>query len=114
MMIEDLQPAPDHRTRFEWRHCASVPELAGCYVLATYAGVVLYVGLASRSIRDRMLAHFDNPVKQAGSTAGVPYWFLYLTCDSSRVNMLERGWFNIAKLRDGAFPPLNRVDSPVS
>jgi hypothetical protein len=91
----------------------TVPEQPGCYALVTYSGEVVYVGLASSSIRDRMGCHLETPEKRKTSTPGVAYWFYYLPCPASEVNRIERGWINQAILEDGTRPPLNKVDSPL-
>lgn len=113
MRVDDLRPLPDHRTQFLWSHHVTVPEQPGCYVLATYAEEVLYVGLASKSIRDRMGSHLDTAEKRRGAAVGVPFWFLYLVGSPSEVFRIERGWMNQAVLADGEMPPLNRVQSPL-
>jgi hypothetical protein len=104
---------PDQRTQFAWSHHVTLPEQPGCYALVTYSGEVLYVGLASDSIRDRMGCHLETPEKRRAGAPGVAYWFYYRLCAASEVNRVERGWINQAILEDGARPPLNKVDSPL-
>ncbi len=113
MKIEQLFPIPDRRTQFAWSHHVVVPSEPGCYALATYSRDVLYVGLASRSIRDRMGVHLDTEEKRKRGNMGVPFWFVYLVCASEEVNRLERGWMNQAILTDGDTPALNKVYSPL-
>jgi len=81
--------------------------------LATYAGVVLYVGLASSSIADRMGAHLECEAKRKGILGSLPFWLYYLECRANEVNAIERGWMNQSILEDGDIPPLNKVYSPV-
>jgi hypothetical protein len=79
----------------------------------TYSGDVLYVGLATGSIRDRMGRHLDTPDKRSAGPLGAPYWFYYVLRTTAEVGPIERGWMNQAILEDGTRPPLNKVDSPV-
>lgn len=113
MKIERLLPAPDRRAQFAWSHHVTVPNEPGCYALVTYHGDVLYVGLASGSIKNRMGSHLDTPAKRVGGTPGVPFWFYYLMRPAADVGPVERGWMNQAILEDGEMPPLNRVYSPL-
>ena len=113
MRVERLFPAPDQRTRFAWSHHITVPDQSGCYVLATYDGDVLYVGLSTTSIRNRMGFHLDTPSKRSGSDLGVPFWFFYTGRPATEVGPIERGWMNQSILEDGQIPPLNQVFSPI-
>ena len=113
MKVDCLKPAADQQTRFAWSHQKTVPDQSGCYVLTTYSGDVLYVGLATKSIRNRMMSHLDTPSKQKGSHLGVPFWFYYIVTPATDVGPIERGWMNQAILEDGEMPPLNRVYSPL-
>ena len=113
MQADQLTPRPDQRTRFAWSHHVTVPDKPGCYALVTFSGDVLYVGLATGSIRSRMGSHLETEAKRKGTDLGVPFWFDYLVQDSAKVASIERGWMNQAILADGALPTLNRVYSPL-
>lgn len=113
MRVAQLLPAPDRHTQFAWSHNNCAPDQAGCYVLATFNNDVLYVGLATKSIRNRMANHLDTPEKRKGNDLGVPFWFYYIEKPSNEVRSIERGWMNQAILTDGDLPPLNRVYSPL-
>ena len=113
MRVEQLSPKPDQRTRFAWAHHVTVPDKPGCYALVTFGGDVLYVGLATKSIRSRMRCHLDAEEKRKGTDLGVPFWFDYLVGDPAKVDAIERGWMNQATLADGERPALNKVDSPL-
>ena len=113
MKVERLVPTPDQKTQFAWSHHVAVPNQPGCYALVTYHGDVLYVGLAARSIQNRMGAHLDTPVKRQGGPLGVPFWFFYLVRPALDVGSVEKGWMNQAILEDGEIPPLNRIYSPL-
>lgn len=113
MRVERLSPAPDHKTQFAWSCHVTVPQQPGCYALVTYSGDVLYVGLATTSIRSRMGCHLDTAAKRKGADFGVPFWFHYLLRPTVEVWPIERGWMNQALLDDGQMPPLNRIYSPL-
>lgn len=113
MQAAKLIPKPDQRTRFAWTHHVSVPDKPGCYALVTYDGHVLYVGLATSSIRSRMGSHLETEAKRQGTDLGVPFWFDYLVQEATKVAAIERGWMNEAILADGEMPPLNKVYSPL-
>lgn len=113
MKVDRLSPPPEHRTQFAWSHHTTVPEQPGCYALVTYAGDVLYVGLATTSIRNRIGSHLDTPLKRKGTDIGVPFWVHYIVRPAAEVAPIERGWMNTAILEDGEMPPLNRVYSPI-
>jgi hypothetical protein len=113
MKVDQLRPVPDQRTQFAWSHHVTVPENPGCYALVTYGGKVLYVGLATDSIRDRMGSHLNTPEKCKSGALGVPYWFYYRLCSSSEVAPVERGWMNQSFMEDGAMPLLNKIYSPM-
>ncbi|HET6324023.1 MAG TPA: hypothetical protein VFG04_04940 [Planctomycetaceae bacterium] len=113
MNVDRLRPAPGERTEFAWSRHAAVPDQSGCYALVTYGGNVLYLGLATKSIRDRMGVHLDTPAKRKGCDLGAPFWFYYVVRPANEVARIERGWMNQAILEDGAMPPLNQVYSPI-
>src|SRR3954447_4514429 len=69
MNIENLMPLPKHRESFKRSRCRFVPAGSGCYVLTTFLGVVLYVGLAT-SLRERMNQHLDDPQKTRETSKG--------------------------------------------
>ena len=113
MRVERLSPCPDHRTQFAWSCHVVAPDKPGCYALVTYGGVVLYVGLATVSVRNRMGNHLDTEAKRQGTSIGVPFWFYYVVRPLIEVASVERGWMNQAILDDGEMPPLNKVYSPL-
>ena len=113
MRIERLTPAADQKTRFAWSHHVTVPVHPGCYALVTFGGDVLYVGQATKSIRDRMGKHLETDAKRNGTAVGVPFWFYYTVISDSVVAPVERGWMNQAILEDGQMPPLNKVYGPL-
>lgn len=113
MKVERLSPHAPQKTQFAWSHHVTVPEQPGCYALVNYAGDVLYVGLASASIRDRMGIHLETREKRIPGVQGAAFWFYYILCPPEEVGRIERGWMNQAILEDGDTPLLNKVYSPI-
>jgi hypothetical protein len=109
MKVEVLVPAPTDRRPFRHAHRKFVPNRPGCYVLSTFAGVVLYVGLAE-NLRRRMGEHLDTPEKISGTRIGRAVWFHWI--ESEETNKVERTWMNIHNLAEGCLPTLNKVYSP--
>lgn len=114
MLISDLSPSVSIRKQFLWSENRDVPAVAGCYAIASYDLLVLYVGLATKSIKARMADHLDSAEKRRGAGLVLPYWFYFRTFASQEVHAVERGWLNESILRDGKFPPLNHAHSPIS
>jgi hypothetical protein len=109
MNVDDLVPRPDHRLRFRLSDQKFVPNQSGCYVLSTFAGEVLYIGLTVNLFR-RVGDHLDSPAKTAETALGRAIWFHWLeTVDRERV---ERTWMNIHIQHEGCLPVLNRAYSP--
>lgn len=113
MKIAALSPGVVAKVQFSWAENKFVPVAPGCYAIATYDLAILYVGLATKSIRARMAAHLESGEKRKGASGGAPFWLYYLECPATDVHGIERGWINQAILEDGSLPPLNRVHSPV-
>lgn len=108
MNIEHLQPAPPFRRPFRLAHQKFVPGSPGCYVLTTFQGIVLYVGLTG-DLRRRMGEHLDSPEKRACTSAGRAVWFHWL--ETTEANKVERTWMNIHALHEGKLPVLNHAYS---
>ena len=113
MKIECLYPLPAKREVFSWSRHSRIPARPGCYVLTTFGSDVLYVGLSTVSIRDRMGEHLDSDEKRAVGALGAAYWFYYLLRNPREVASIEGGWINQTILETGSRPPFNKVDSPV-
>ena len=111
MNVEKLDPPPDNKKPFRRSHQKFVPDRAGCYVLTTFADVVLYVGLAV-DLRRRMGEHLDSPGKIEETAIGRAIWFHWREDD--QLNRLERTWMNIHIQSEGRLPVLNGVYSPTS
>lgn len=112
MNVTMLTPVPTGKTEFLWSRNVEVPDEPGCYAISAFDQKVLYVGLAT-SLRKRMGEHLDDPVKRKGYGGHAPYWFHYLVLPATEITTVERGWLNQSILKDGSFPPLNKVHSPL-
>jgi hypothetical protein len=80
-------------------------------VLTTFEKLVLYVGLAT-NLRRRMNEHLDSPEKTRATEKGRSVLFHWL--ETPDINKVERTWLNIHVQHEGAYPPLNKIYSPVS
>lgn len=114
MIVSSLRPSVTERAQFLWSEHKAVPSEPGCYVIASYDLTVLYIGLATRSVRSRMGDHLDSAAKRKGAKGLLPYWLYFRLVAPTEVHALERGWLNQSILEDGALPPLNRAHSPIS
>ena len=74
MNVSALIPAPSHVRGFEWNAVRHVPERSGCYVLATFLRVVLYVG-RTKNLRARMRQHLDDDRKLGATERGRAVFF---------------------------------------
>jgi len=109
MNISELNPKPTHREPFNRNKERFVPEVAGCYVLTTFEGAVLYVGL-TENLRRRLNKHLDSAQKTGLTKFGRAAFFHWLeTADTYKV---ERTWLNIHLYTEGVLPVLNRMNSP--
>jgi hypothetical protein len=113
LTVEVLRPEVTARLRFSWPEHFRVPNSSGCYALVTLQSEVLYVGLATKSVRDRFMVHLDTSVKRVAGPHGVAYWFYFLLLPPEIVGKVERGWMNQSILATGALPIFNKVESPL-
>lgn len=111
MNVQTLDPLPDNQQPFRRSHQKFVPDRSGCYVLTTFTGVVLYVGLAS-DLRRRMGDHLGSPAKIQETALGRAIWFHWL--ETEHLNKVERTWMNIHTQNEGRLPLLNDVYSPTA
>lgn len=111
MNTVDLTPTPTNRRPFRRNHQKFVPDRSGCYVLSTFIGVVLYVGLAE-DLRRRMGEHLDTPEKVSATRFGRAVWFHWV--ETVQTNKVERTWMNIHIQSEGRLPELNRAYSPTT
>jgi hypothetical protein len=111
MNISELVPAPTHCETFRRSREKFVPTTSGCYVLTTFFGVVLYVGLAD-NLRRRMNNHLDDPSKTGETELGRAVLFHWI--ESEATNKIERTWQNIHIQNEGGLPILNSIYSPTA
>lgn len=109
MNVALLTPKPLGRDSFRRSRQRFVPDKAGCYVLTTFDGTVLYIGL-SVSLCRRMGEHLDTPSKVAPTSLGKAVWLYWL--ETPETNKVERTWLNMHMLTEGAMPLLNSAYSP--
>lgn len=112
MNVDQLVPRPKKRVEFSLRYRHSVPSEPGCYVLATAAANVIYVGLAT-NLRRRFSQHRDTKEKRQRTPVGVAFWFYFMTCAESDTCRIERTWLNEHLELHAELPILNKVYSPV-
>lgn len=106
-----LDPWPNGSEPFRRDRQKFVPDRPGCYVLTTFEGEVLYIGLAV-DVRRRMGEHLDTPAKRAPTLKGKAVTFRW--CERTDLERVERTWMNIHIQHEGALPILNGAYSPVS
>lgn len=111
MNVSALTPQPVRSESFRRSRERFIPESAGCYVLSTFNGTVLYVGLAD-NIRRRVNQHLDNPAKTDSTDEGRAVLVHWL--ETRDTNKVERTWMNIHITNEGRLPILNSVYSPTS
>lgn len=111
MNISLLDPPPRLRENFRLDRQKFIPEKAGCYVLVSFQGVVLYVGLTN-NFRRRFSEHLNDPKKCSPTKYGRAIYFCWVEC--SELEKVERTWQNKCLIEDGELPVLNGASSPIS
>lgn len=112
MNIRELTPASSLRVLFHLSKHKFVPHESGCYVLTTFEGEILYIGL-SQNLNRRFGEHRDTKEKCSPTQQGLAFWFYYLPYAANELARLERTWLNDHVSRHGNLPILNKVNSPV-
>lgn len=100
MRLADLDPIFQLRVRFNWKGNGKLPAEAGCYILASGGGEVIYIG-QSNNLRRRMSEHL-----RVGRLQGA--WFYYLQLPAERVLEYEQRLLSKHRFREGQWPALNR------
>ena len=113
MKVGELSPAVVKRVQFTLRYQKRVPSESGCYVLATFEGDVLYVGL-SCDLNRRFGEHRGSDEKCEATLLGKAFWFYFLEQPEKEILRLERSWLNQYCSIHGERPVLNKVESPVN
>lgn len=113
MNVRLLEPAVSTRVLFKRTSGLFVPGEPGCYVLATFDGSVLYIGL-TKKLKRRFEDHLDTDQKVSPTTDGKAVWFHFLICREDQLEFFERSWLEQYRNAEGKLPLLNKVRSPVS
>ena len=113
MNVTELIPQPVEKVLFKLSSFRKVPQTAGCYILTTFEGIILYIGL-SIDLNKRFQQHLDNPEKIHLTERGKAFWFHFSDYDRNNLNKLERTWLNQYQTVHGRRPILNKADSPIS
>lgn len=112
MNVSALNPVPKDRVSFSYSSLREVPKASGCYVLTTFRGFILYVGL-SLDLSERFEFHVNDPGKTSPTQEGKATWFYYLRYDAKNLPRLERTWIVAFERQHGRKPILNKVSSPI-
>ena len=112
MIIQNLKPSPIDKFNFKLSSIKNIPKESGCYVLTTFSGDILYIGLAV-NLQNRFKQHLDNINKISPTSNGKAVWFYFKLYDPKNLNKLERSWINQYVETHGEFPILNKVNSPI-
>jgi excinuclease UvrABC nuclease subunit len=110
--VADLIPSVRHQTAFDLYALNRIVDCAGCYCLTNAEGDILYIGQAL-SVRQRLIQHFDSDKRGTVTIHGRISLTWWRTEVAIKLAALERGWLETVRLRDGGFPPLNRIAAPI-
>ena len=113
MNVDALKPRLNARVLFKLSMSVRVPKDAGCYVLTTFDGTILYIGL-TESLKRRFEEHLDNKQKIKLTDDGAAFWFYFMKCSSGKLAFYERSWLEQFRIVHGRLPVLNKASSPVS
>jgi len=113
MNVSELVPTPQKRVEFHMRGRKQVPATSGCYVLSTFNGTILYVGLA-KSLNSRFFQHRESKGKRDETEIGRATWFYFIESVEAELNRIERSWQQQHVAMHGCLPILNKVESPMS
>jgi predicted GIY-YIG superfamily endonuclease len=111
MNLDLLIPFPSLKESFHLSREKYISEKSGCYVLTTFSGLVLYIGLA-KNLRRRMNDHLKNSEKTTETASGRAVLFHWIESDD--INKVERTWLNIHIANEGSMPKLNKIFSPTA
>lgn len=112
MNVSELVPQPIKRFQFTLRYRKFIPRESGCYVLTTFEGDILYVGLTDDLYR-RFGEHREVDNKRQPTAFGFAFWFYYLPTSENNIYRTERSWLNEHETAEGKLPVLNKAISPV-
>ncbi len=113
MKYHELDPSPTEKIEFHLSRYKFIPRKAGCYVLSSLDGHILYIG-QSKDLYRRFQQHLEDSEKTGPTLEGRVYLFHYILYEELNLFTLERTWLNQFSAAHGVIPILNKVDSPVA
>ena len=112
MLATDLVPPPERSVVFAYFDVARMPNVSGCYALATFDHRVVYVG-QTRDLNQRMRQHLADDEKQAKTPWGVAQRVYYRQCAVLALSDLESAWVDQFRLANrGRLPHFNKIEPP--
>ena len=111
MRINQLNPQPTECVSFERTMFWKVPQVAGCYILATSSGDILYIG-QTKDLYKRIRDHLNDPQKTDPTPEGTASHFCYFECPEEKLQELESSWVDLFKAIHGKLPILNTINPP--
>jgi excinuclease UvrABC nuclease subunit len=111
MIVSELVPKPSSRESFRRNRLSHVPNVSGCYVITTFSGEILYVGLATY-LRSRMEQHLNDGDKTRVTAIGKAWFFHWMI--TTELEKVERTWMQAYRVRHGVLPPMNSLFSPTA
>lgn len=111
MIVQSLEPQPSKHENFRLYRRLFIPKSVGCYALATFDRIVLYVG-RTNNLRRRFEDHLDDPNKTTQTKNGKAFFFYWLECKETEIAKIERTWLNESEIIDGELPLLNKIHPP--
>ena len=109
MFVDQLHPKVENRVDFSLASLGVTPEVAGCYVLSSFQGDILYIG-KTKSLHKRLEQHCNDLEKQQRSPVGVVQFMYYRVCSAAEMTELERAWTAQFAMRNkGALPHFARI-----
>lgn len=109
MKIANLRPLiTNNRVQFRLSEEYRVPEISGCYVLASIEDDVIYIG-ESVNLNRRMQEHLADPRMNQRTSFGLANWFYYQQYPKEEISNTETLLLFNHKAIEGRLPPLNRI-----
>ena len=108
MKVTELRTKPSGMVAFILRSQKRVPEKEGCYILASPADDILYIG-QTVNLRRRMGDHRKDRKKTDPGNGIYPRKFFWL--ESVTSEKLENEWITNYRAIEGKLPPLNKVQA---
>ncbi len=113
MLVQNLNPSPNHQLKFDYPNIKNAPKKSGGYVITAFNNTTIYIG-QSTDLSRRMKEHLDGRQMEQHTPVGVAFWFYYQLENELNLNKLERGWIQQYQIASkGNLPPLNTATPPV-